>query len=445
MTQPKPLKLIEPKCFTLDKFKSKKFIYNEEYQRSEVWKSPRKQKLIESILNNYPIGTLIFRELIKDKKFEVIDGQQRLRTIGEFIRKDCKWKTSKYCLIAPSMSLNDIKKNNELKRTFEGYEVWYILIPGDDEQICDIFVRMQEGVRTNTAEKLNAMGGKMRNLIFNLSKLGFFEKTSVSKYRFGYRDIMSNVCLLELNFLNKMNSLDKLHIEFPDLRFGKLKAMYKEYKELTPSFLEKNISRTFNFLDLCFGEKSEIKDAKFIENKGDFLQMYLLASIISKNYIISQLVIKKFALFFMNFLVESINQDISDIENVNEDLRKNPCKFYAFLRSKGQTKVNLKRKFQVLSEELFKTLKDAESSLILKDQKKDFEYCQKIYVYYKKDNQTCQKCNKHIELDEASFHHKKFRSSGGPTTIENCQLLCKKCHIYLHKETGKDNTEINID
>jgi hypothetical protein len=56
---------------------------NTEYQRSEVWKLPKKKLLIDSILNDYDIGSIILRQ--KEGKWEILDGQQRLKAIFDFI------------------------------------------------------------------------------------------------------------------------------------------------------------------------------------------------------------------------------------------------------------------------------------------------------------------------------------------------------------------------
>lgn len=57
------------------------------YQRGEAWKTEYKEKLIYSLITNYPIGNFIVRKLDEPNKAtaEVVDGQQRLLTIREFI------------------------------------------------------------------------------------------------------------------------------------------------------------------------------------------------------------------------------------------------------------------------------------------------------------------------------------------------------------------------
>jgi hypothetical protein len=63
-----------------------KIYVNRRYQRKLVWTLEEKQKLIDSILNKYPIPAI----LIAERKtalgaFEIIDGLQRLHAIVSFI------------------------------------------------------------------------------------------------------------------------------------------------------------------------------------------------------------------------------------------------------------------------------------------------------------------------------------------------------------------------
>ena len=72
----------------IQKFRNdKKLFINISYQRSKVWKQQQKQALIDSILGNYPIGVLVLWENRK-RNFEILDGQQRVETISDFMKND---------------------------------------------------------------------------------------------------------------------------------------------------------------------------------------------------------------------------------------------------------------------------------------------------------------------------------------------------------------------
>ncbi len=65
-------------------------------QRKNVWDNKRKQRLISSILNGYPIPSIILwnrYKIERDHRFSlsVIDGKQRLDAIYKFITNDLKF------------------------------------------------------------------------------------------------------------------------------------------------------------------------------------------------------------------------------------------------------------------------------------------------------------------------------------------------------------------
>ncbi|GAA3809006.1 DUF262 domain-containing protein [Amycolatopsis tucumanensis] len=57
---------------------------NRRYQRKLVWTQVEKQKLVESVLQKYPVPAILLAE--RDTgDYEVIDGLQRLHTLVSFI------------------------------------------------------------------------------------------------------------------------------------------------------------------------------------------------------------------------------------------------------------------------------------------------------------------------------------------------------------------------
>lgn len=64
---------------------SGKLTIQPEYQRNYIYaEEKREASVIESILKGYPIGLIYFNKVEKDK-FEILDGQQRITSIGRFL------------------------------------------------------------------------------------------------------------------------------------------------------------------------------------------------------------------------------------------------------------------------------------------------------------------------------------------------------------------------
>ncbi len=64
---------------------SGKLTIQPEYQRSYIYNDGKKDvAVIDSILKGYPIGLLYFNK-VDDDRFEVLDGQQRITSVGRFV------------------------------------------------------------------------------------------------------------------------------------------------------------------------------------------------------------------------------------------------------------------------------------------------------------------------------------------------------------------------
>ena len=98
--------------FTYNEFEGKglfglsgKLTIQPEYQRNYIYASDggkREQAVIESVLKGYPIGLIYFNK-VDEEKFEVLDGQQRITSLGRFV-------TDKFA----------IKDENGLEQYFSG-------------------------------------------------------------------------------------------------------------------------------------------------------------------------------------------------------------------------------------------------------------------------------------------------------------------------------------
>jgi uncharacterized protein with ParB-like and HNH nuclease domain len=64
---------------------------NPDFQRPAVWTTAQKQLLVDTILRDYDVPKLYWRKLSgKPDRYDVVDGQQRLRAIWAFFAGDFK-------------------------------------------------------------------------------------------------------------------------------------------------------------------------------------------------------------------------------------------------------------------------------------------------------------------------------------------------------------------
>ena len=132
---------------------------NPGYERNRVWKDKKKKSLlIESLMLRIPIPAFYFYEN-KDTKFQVIDGQQRLATIHEFVNNKFSLTGMEYL----SETCNrkyfkdlDIKYQQRIYRTQIAVNILDARSP--QTVIFDIFRRINTGgMKLNPQEMRNAV------------------------------------------------------------------------------------------------------------------------------------------------------------------------------------------------------------------------------------------------------------------------------------------------
>lgn len=175
------------------------------YQRGPVWRLPQKQRLIDSILRSYDIPKIYLTRLNPPRPpydHEVTDGQQRLRAIWEFL-------DGKYALGSDS---EDLPRFGDLSgMTFDQLppeaqdqvKLFRLTVAelrsATEEEVRELFLRLQEGESLNPAEKRNAMLGEMRNFVWQLGEEHrVFPLTRINGNRFGWHDLAAIVVRLEL-------------------------------------------------------------------------------------------------------------------------------------------------------------------------------------------------------------------------------------------------------
>ena len=144
---------------------------NPEYQREAVWTLSQQQLLIDSLLNGIDVPKLYFREINKGTyEFEVVDGQQRLRALQEFIIKSDGFILSDD---ADSVEGIEVKGKNfpqlptklQMKLQAEPLDVVLLSTDYTDEDVEDMFLRLQNGTPLNAAEKRRGVPGNMKDVV----------------------------------------------------------------------------------------------------------------------------------------------------------------------------------------------------------------------------------------------------------------------------------------
>ncbi len=396
-------------------YKKGKMLFNTEYQRTFVWKKSKKQLLIDSILRDYDINKIFLRQKANGT-YECLDGQQRMRSIFQYMGSDGQEKMFALAEKSPVGA----RRFNELTPEFKYKLLYYtidavVVYQASEEIVTDLFLRLQEGIPLNSAEKLNAMHGLFRNKVFELSSHHFLEKIGFSNFRFTHRYLCAQIALLEQ--INDELPTDGYNIS--PTKYAELKRLYELHKEEAPLQSFKRAKKTFNFLEAALGSSS-----REIKRKSDFVPMYLLASYLLRKYAMTGKR-QKFREFLESFIAK-----VASIEDVNAAHEEEEIPYYEYKiarRGSIDTKLSMEGGFEAMLTKFLERNPD----LQLKDPQRAFDYGQRLAIYLR-DKKKCTDCGVQLQFDEGEFHHVKFWENAGPTTVENGVLLCHPCHMQRH-------------
>lgn len=138
---------------------AKQLELNPRFQRRSVWTDKAKSFLIDTILRGKPIPKIFIRQKInvttKTSIREVVDGQQRLRTILSYI-KDGFVVSTRHNPEHGGVRFSQLPE--EVQAQMLAYEVSVdLLINLPDSEVLDIFSRLNSyAVILNEQEKINA-------------------------------------------------------------------------------------------------------------------------------------------------------------------------------------------------------------------------------------------------------------------------------------------------
>ena len=156
-----------------DSYKRGETVLSPKFQRRPVWEYKAKSYLIDTILSGFPIPRIFIREktnLDMSACREIVDGQQRLKTIFDFLNDG--FRISKvHSQTYGGFCYSDLPDN--VKKDFLKYPISAImLIDLDDNDVFDIFARLNTySVKLNSQELLNSQFfGLYKQLVYRLAQ-----------------------------------------------------------------------------------------------------------------------------------------------------------------------------------------------------------------------------------------------------------------------------------
>ncbi|QUY50225.1 DUF262 domain-containing protein [Serratia plymuthica] len=223
------------------------------YQRRSVWTTAQKSYLINTMFEQKPIPAIYIRhslDLINSKSIkEVVDGQQRCRSIISYANNEFPAKHPKY---KKKIRINELTQDDRQKFLLTSLPVGYLL-GASDSDVIDIFGRINSISKSlNSQEKRNAAySGEMKQfcLTQSSSRINFWRDYSI----FSSTDIsrMNEVQFTSDLIYNIINGLSDFSNTYLD-------KMYREYDD---EFNDE--TKITERLNATFDKLSEIEPRKF--------------------------------------------------------------------------------------------------------------------------------------------------------------------------------------
>ena len=175
-----------------------------EYQRGKVWSPAQQALLIDSLLRNFDVPKLFLRKRSDGSKylFDVIDGKQRLTAIWLFASNDIRLlrNSDEFPGLGDlgGKCWSELPSNAQDELQFSNITITKIEQATEDE-IHELFLRLQRGEPLNAAEKRNAMTGPVRDFVANtLARHVLWNTTGIRSSRFGLHEHAAIVLALVL-------------------------------------------------------------------------------------------------------------------------------------------------------------------------------------------------------------------------------------------------------
>jgi len=218
-----------------------------EWQRQDVWSADKKRLLIDTILRGWRLPKFYFQKTNEEPdEFDVVDGQQRLTAIWEFMDGELKLTKEQ----AAEFGGDDYESLLEaLADAFDDYEIEYDEITeAGEEELKEFFQRLQKGLPLTSSEKLNSIHSKLRDYCARTARHQFFSKTiAVRDKRYARFDIVSKVATIEIEGIDAR------------LRFDDIRKVFQANSKFSPqSAAAKRINRALKFLHANFPENCSL-------------------------------------------------------------------------------------------------------------------------------------------------------------------------------------------
>lgn len=388
-------------------------IADPDYQRHYVYDDKRASLLIESILIGIPIPVVYLAEE-DDGALSVIDGQQRIMSFVRYLKNEFALTG-----LIKLKNLNGVYYKNldkVIQRNLRNKSISAVCIENGSQGLkYDIFSRLNLGaVKLRDQEVRNCLyRGTFNDMLKDIAehnetlKILFHDENN----RFNYEERILRFFALR-NYMNlkgtyklMMNSYMQKHANASEKELQKFKKQYNSLIDTIKTVIGDNV-----FFSLAPTSRSRNKF-----NGAIYDSIIIPFSYFPKSSIIRH--------------ADEIREQINDLKSSNEDYQK-----WVYVGTNAGIKI--RSRINAVMNILRTILEPTASS----QQVRLFDPSIKEQLFH--PGYICSYCgNQILSIDDCEIDHIIPFSQGGPTSLENAQLLHKHCN----KSKGAHSASSEID
>lgn len=413
-------------------FKSKQLNLTPGFQRQSVWTTADRRRLIQSVANGYPLPSVFLYERQGPRGkviYDVIDGKQRLESIFMFMGEqhfsnDC----FDVCLDlgngTEQLTWQDICRcQRDLQHQIKTFNIQTVQVTGDPSEIIDLFVRINSTGKSLTAQERrhaqyyeSAILKKAHSLVEENKQYLIHERILTQ----GQLDRMRGVeLMLELMLsvhcgcvINKKSALDRV--------MEGEKAGSKSLDQPTLDRIAREIKQTMHTVESIFPDLRSVR----MHNSAEFYSLFMVIwEMQHHKYVLNDSDRNAIAFKLLTELSIGVD-DLRETLRHAKPAEKSQALFGDYLVTvQGDTDsaANRQRRAMIIRSLLAPLFE-------MKDKKRGFSPEQRRLLWNSDTERICPNCGKQLTWENLSVDHVIAWSKGGPTTLENAQLLCKNCN-----------------
>jgi hypothetical protein len=385
-----------------------------DYQRPPAWSRKQKQLLLDTILHEYDIPKMYWRAVKRADgiEYEVVDGQQRIRTIWGFRKNE----------FPLARDIDDVRGFNvagmrygdlplDVRTIFDAYPLDVVIVEDatqteQEDEVRDMFLRLQNGTILKAQEKRNAMTGSMRDFVKAIATHPLFDKCRFSNSRLTYDHLAAQTIMTEIEGGPT------------SVRDSDLNRMYEKQVDFDKEGkTAKKVKRVFEFLNRAFPEKTPELE------RYNVINLYCLVSVLIDGYVCDGLE-DRLREWFLAFEGERKANEEQDDEHKDVQL----VEYRRLISQSTDSEESIAARLDFFEKRFFSAVPDIEP----KDPQRGFSHEQRLAIF-RRDSGVCQlrlRCEGiKVGWDHWHADHRIPHAKGGKSVVSNGQVACPDCNF----------------